>query len=378
MNRSADVSFHPTPSVPANRAGMGAIVLDEKNFRDPPAEWVGVSSWPCWQTFQEMHGEWFAKRERESEWVYPLRLEEQVRGVYQSSAALSDADVSAEEAYWDLCRRFGAVTWGKGVPLKSPIMHKAVLNPPDDKFDPQLLQLMLSLGWTEHHVRAVPQLIRGADHALERTWSIAGRCICQQEFLDQLESLKSLWRKLPQNVRPNFPFALMPESGAAPQSGRKITHPQRIEFYSQLQQFLNHWKLMQLTTWDLPEPQGLVTIDPVSFSRGELSSTIPPSFPLQREDELSPTLATAHDHRARAQGIDDLTKFETYAQIWKINFFDAILQRRYGAAGQSMSVTERRGVLAELLLLSSDRIKKYLTFRNGLRSGHRSSLKECR
>jgi len=327
---------------------------------------------PHWRQFMAAHADWYHARQQESEFVYPLPL----RHLFSFAGyfSLSEANIGAESSYTKLCRSFDAVTWHAEQPLKSTLMFRH----PVPGFSSELLQGMLKLGWTEAHVAAVPQLLLIGDHALRRAQSIAGRLACKPQYVEDLYQLRNSWEELPGTVRPGFPLR-RPE--VLPSSSSCI--PAEVlpigDFMHQLISFLDKWELIQLTTWHLPEPQGLQCYVPATG--GGRPKTAPLGFPVQERDALGRNFLRRHRDRAGKSGIDDLDRHELYRHLWEIEFWEFVLGNRYvlGTRGrQAPSAEQQRTLLGYLLELHPDRIKQYQRMRNRLKAGSIVTLRRLR
>ncbi|MCA9092665.1 MAG: hypothetical protein KDA68_04210 [Planctomycetaceae bacterium] len=334
-----------------------------------------VSSNLRWNEFLQRHGDWYATRQDEGEFVYPLQVDENLKLQFRNLFQVGESELIAERDYFEICRVHHAITWQNGLPLISPLMASCVDRQQCAGSIDAMQELGRSIGWTNRQVEAVSTLMSHGDDARERTQSIAGRWICHPEYRTQLASLRQQWIQLSYNERPLFPL-----QRASPPENRALhtdlfRSPELDEFVHQLIAFLDRWQLMQLTTWEIAEPQGIQMIAPDGVVAGELRNRNPVAFPLQVQDGVSNEYVSFHEHLARGRGIDDLSRFDTYRQIWRIDFLENLLHRRYDSTNQVRGFqTKVQGFIAEYIELHVDRIKKYRGWRNRFRKGEITSL----
>jgi len=327
-----------------------------------------------WNQFLSSHRDWFNNRQQESDFVYPLPL--RFRLSFVEYFGISSANEAAESRYAELCRDFHAVTWHRGQPLNSPMMEGLLSCAPLNPFPDELLQGMLKLGWTEANIAAVPVLLQIGDHALGRAQSIAGRLVCKPEYLRELFELKCHWEELPAVIRPGFPLrrpeTILTETPPEPNAVLPISG-----FMQLLIRFLDKWELIQLTTWLIPEPQGLQRYVPQTG--GGRPESAPLGFPVQERDGLGRVFMRRHRQRAGESGLNDLDRHQLYRHLWEIEFWEFVLVNRYVLEMRSDSTDEQsRMLLGQLLDLHPDRVKQYQRIRNRLKSGLIATLRRVR
>ena len=83
----------------------------------------------------------------------------------------------------------------------------------------------------------------------------AGWLVLDPEFRQQRDELAAGWADFAQRERCCFPLRASVAVPSAPSPAR-IARPAVSEFQAKLDQFLLHWGLAGMATWDLPEPQG--------------------------------------------------------------------------------------------------------------------------
>ena len=107
------------------------------------------------------------------------------------------------------------------------------------------------------------RLVRIPGRYLERLRGVAGWLLTEPEFLRDCETLEHEWRSLADDFRPRFPLRY-------DKFRLEILHNQTAEmgsaeytkFASAFVAFCDRWGLIGMQTWDPPEPQGILFLNP--------------------------------------------------------------------------------------------------------------------
>ena len=239
---------------------------------------------PAWADFKALCPLWVGSRLRESTVIY--RLPTFVLPTLQLTLGLSEDDVSAEMRFDELCLRMCAVA----ICNDRPIPYRWLL-PAPAPFPRKRIEAMLNLGWTEAQIRKVPQMLQIANDISERVESIAGRRICNPEFLAERDRLRVEWAALPENQRPQFPLPRTPRLSQLVGWLQATEAPQALgAFLRTFDGFCERWHLLGMATWDLPDPMGPMwpemTAKPQSGADDALVLRSPYDFPILDSDRV--------------------------------------------------------------------------------------------
>ena len=245
-----------------------------------------------------------------------------------SPPLLDEASAKAERELADLCRKHGAVGCWPGRPI--PYAPLAPCPIPLDESEFQ------RLGWTRSIQLRARQALTKAEEAGQRLKGYVGWLLTEPPFLAEVSGLRERWDALSERQRPTFPLARpLPLPGLA--SGAASAPPALAEFAAAVQQFLDRWGLMQLTTWDLPDPQGPWLASPLrpgapAMPRHGVHLILPLHYPLQGDDNLLDQILTFQRQYAREQGLDEslagLAHYRVYANMLDVLHLERMIRAR--------------------------------------------------
>lgn len=286
--------------------------------RSEPELVSGLIDWATlWQTFLAAHGPWWDRHQATGP-AYALP-EPVVRRLGEAQsykdtqhrtrhALLSEDDVATEMAFGEACAKFGTST--VGVYNGRPIQFSLLGSPPPPMSTSVLME---QLGWDRILLRAagVSDLQRAheqTDQARHRLLGFAGYLTFDKQYQLEKRPLQERWAAL--DVQPLFPFRAnihdQPPSFAlgARRQGTRLPETTST-FLDDLGAFLRKWQLIELTTWDLPWPQGPLGSIPVDLARRLLGPTqnvstlpayyeVPSSVDVREETRMQQQMAAEH------------------------------------------------------------------------------------
>ncbi len=231
------------------------------------------------------------------------------------------------------------------------------------------------LEWTNEDIQKAK---RGEDLATklsEGHLAASGRFIVNQDFLNEMNSLRDAWTELPANTRPLFPLAVRGLRAFA-------TPPE--SFVRQFQTFASKWRVQEVLMWHL------AILDPVALAPEEDRNAIYES--LQANSELPTAFSLSsvaphsrgriyRNHRARseADGIDDHNHVQTYINFLRIHHWKRVLDFRYPTLKRpSDFISRRNSLIASFCHLSEEQIKRLSNKMSQMRRGTSRSLKGTR
>jgi len=228
-------------------------------------------------------------------------------------ALLSEAEVAAEEAFRQTCEEYGTST--VGVHNGCPVLFSLLCSPPPLRsIAPELVD---RLGWAQILPSGtVDARLQGAqkqsEQARRRILGFAGYLTFNEQYQAEKESLQERWAAL--DVQTPLPFRAnvhdQPPSFMAPSArprGKRLPDATST-FLNDLGTFLRKWQLMELTTWDLPWPQGpLGNIPPdlVRLIHGPTHnvSTLPAFYDLPSSVQVREEIRTQQQMAAEQVGL---------------------------------------------------------------------------
>jgi len=332
---------------------------------------------PSWAEFTQRHYDWVQSRLRENVVLY--RLPAQALDTLRVTVSLTDDEVRAEEQFDQLCLGFRAVA----VCNNRPIGYEWLL-PPGAALPELLVSSMSKLGWTEDQIRKVPRLCQIGDDISRRVQSIAGRRICNPEFLADRDRLRIDWMAIPDNDRPQFPLARTPKILRRVEWLELERVPRAIAaFLKGFDGFCTKWDLRGMATWDLPHPLGPMW--PEMLSKPDLGPgdslvlTTPHDFPVIVNDRVGVLASEQHEQSARSRGITDMKRWQTYARLLEIDHWERVVSTRYpGRRRPRNFITSLEATIAQIIHRDPERVQKYRKQLRSLKLGRRKSLSRHR
>lgn len=275
----------------------------------------------------------------------------------RNQSFIDEKEATSEEAFTQLCDNYQSVGVWNGTPISC-----ALLKPPAHP----LSAITSLMPWWNDAANAAElnALTDRLAQTRERLKGIAGWLMTDHSFLSQLAELKQEYEAINVSKRPVFPL-----TRTVVAYGSKSDSKTAKGFHSSLVNFFNRFGLMQLVTWELPEPQGPYFSDPLpanSPARPErgLYLYIPLSYPVTRNDDLLEMISRRQLEMARSLKMDErlarLTSHVTYSHAFAIDFLDRAIQSRFK--------TEPRGLVAAIQEAASRVINKQESYVKELRT----------
>ena len=323
------------------------------------------------RTLHSNHPEWASKTIRQ-EPLYAIPYEALSN---HQLANLFDTTVKAEREFSQLCRDHHCIGfWGRNA------IHYHHLTRVPLQIDPVLRS---QLGWSMQQANSITSLHGSSDTAHERLLGVTGWLTTEPMYLQEVEILKTEYDSLPLELQPRFPLAR-----ALTYSGhdRQEQLPEPVTaFHQTVCHFLDRWGLMDLTTWDLPNPQGplLPNLLPEGPARPEhgVHIYVPLHYPLQGDDGLLQRVREAQQQQATMLGIPSgfggITHHTQYAQMFRALYIElAILSRFPRRIRGIVSILE--AVIATQLGISLESTRRLRKWIKACRSGRRERIPRLR
>lgn len=336
----------------------------------------GKSFADTWSRFESDHADWLSVRSGENRIVYafpPEVTELRLRLLY----GLSDHELQAEQDFAVLCKAWPAVGVDDGGPIAYRWLRPEV-PPPNDN-------LMRELGWTSEQIEQALELCGKADSVDARMASALGRLTCSPRFIEERNLLRTKWDALPEASKPCFPLHRSPRLPSAECVGESFDgaplsasdlQAELVEFTAALDRFCDDWRITSFATWDLPDIDGPKWPDPLfqSTEAGRQVYDTPWHFPLQAADGLGSPIQAEHAGIGAEKGVDDHGSWQTYRQMFLIDFWEGVIRSRYPNQQQHGFVTKLLGFVADIVQLDTERVIKLRKTISAFRRGNRRSL----
>jgi hypothetical protein len=336
---------------------------------------------PAWAEFGRRHSQWLAERLAESDVVY--RVPQVVLDLLWTNLNLDAVNLAAEEAFDKLCLASKAV----GVWSNRPIGYRWLLPATPTPFAKSQLESLTALGWTREQVKKVPGLLPLMDDVSKRLQSVAGRRICNPEFLAERDQLRNAWNSLADGERPMLPLSRTRQLPAIP-GGLEVIDVKGeskalADFLIGFGEFCERWSLLGMATWDLPELGGLnwpeLASTPQSSHARAVTFRSPVDFPVLDSDGLGAIARDQHVAAAKKVGVEDLKRWETYARLFEIDHWERVLRTRYAEGARPRDyVTFLEASIGKIIHRDVERVHKLRKQLRGLKSGRRNRLSSAR
>ena len=191
----------------------------------------------------------------------------------------------------------------------------------------------------------------------------AGRLISSKEFLNERDDLRRIAEGLDLGLV--LPLERKLTDVTNPDDGNLR---ERVEqFQKEKLRFLNRWALMQLTTWDLPVPQGPLEEMPLSTlvtlfgADAVVSNVYPEYFTIPRSD-MQQRLGRIRFPGSRAEALGraiEPGRPDLYERAYEMWFCEFALRQRFPEMGLPRgAVTHLSAAFAETLEVQEERVKE--------------------
>jgi hypothetical protein len=332
--------------------------------------------------FKERHADWLRKTPPDQP-VY--RLPDSViqvlgRPGYRRVPILGTTDVAVEEKFNVLCSEMRAIgIWADrpvtfvclGAPLGLPPLTKARIK---------------SLGWSAAQALQAQEAVRKANDASLRLKGYIGWLVSDRQFLAERDSLAERWRNFTREQRPSFPLRRLV---ALPELPRDAVPAAKeiIDFQSMLDAFLDRWSLVQLVTWDLPEPQGplmpaLFAANAPAMPKHGIHIVLPVHYPLTAGDGLLHDIQRQQAQLALDNDLDTsiagLPHFEILAQMFDVSHIEKTARSRYRSKRGDGFVAALEAAIGAELDVDPDHVTRLRKGISKCLRGRRSSIRWLR
>lgn len=331
-----------------------------------------------WKDFSKRHETWVRARAKDG---VTLCLPWDALGAALRLYKLDESEEAAEVEFAELCRQWQAIGYG----CASPIRYSPLLEPaPMPTIGKKQAEELLELGWERDDIESYNANRLPHKRLLYRWTSATGRLLSREDFLAERDSVRSIWQSIPFSVSPDLPLTLPASLSRRIKLGNVRIVPvpaAQQEFWREFLLFCERWQIIEMATWDLPLPQGPRSSGlPLGRCReGTVEFHTPWHFPLEKSDGQGDAVYAAHADQCRVYGVDDHESWETYASLLTVSHWQTVCAERYPKARRVSDFSFRLDqLLAEVLSMSEERVKKLRSLLRSLQSGSRTSLKGYR
>jgi len=341
------------------------------------------SSWHA-HGLRSVSGEIAAFREHFPAWLDDTRptycLPDKVIEPLSGWKGYSSDAANREKAFGALCRNLGGV----GLWANQVVCHRFVGT---EAIRPHTRSEMQSVGWSLGQQRMVENAQKQVAISNLRLRGYLGWLVTDPGFAREKDQLQQCWSALAVEESVALPLRRplqLPRqlpTFAVPQQARAAS-PAGASFFEQVESFLNRWGLVELTTWELPLPQGPLL--PASLPPGSpalpthgVHVVLPLHYPLADNDGLVGLIQKQQAEQARAQGLDGLAglqHYESWAQMFEVDFFERAIRARFDADAAAGLVRQIELALASYLKLSTGHVARLRGGINACRNGRRESI----
>lgn len=360
-------------------------MTERRSKRETPATFTieGALTFanPLLREFSERHRGWLDRHATNSPaYLLPSPVIADQSGQFRrrQPAILQEADAEIETDFAALCGRLNAIGIWQSRPVLFPYLGEQPPLPTREE--------MLSRGWSNAQVLAAQAAADRAADATLRLKGYVGWLVIDPQFLSERDNLKTFWGNLRPTERPSFPLQrAVPLT--SPPGGRQASR-EVSQFQTALAAFLDRRGLMQLASWDLPQPQG--PLIPASFPanapampRHGLHIVLPIHYPLTGTDGLLQRIREQQVELARQNNLDPslagLGRYEVFAQMLEVEHIERAIRSRYGRPGQRGGfVTALEFAIAAALGVRIDHVKRLRKGIAACKRGRRSSIRWLR
>lgn len=328
---------------------------------------------------------WLGARLAESDIVAALPRFDECDGgwatVWQAALPpLSGPEATAETLLSRACAAAGMLGVGPGGFVNAPVPEQSVPGQPVRRIaDPAAeLGAMRALGWASRHLHQAGHAADAADDLRRRVTGAAGWLVTRPEFLTERDTLRDGWAAVSEFERPPLPLRRSVRLDHPPPGGEFADESPPTAFQRLLDRFCDRWRLLGMTTWNLPHPEGPLWAEgwPVRPGAAEGSEAVdtPWHFPLLDRDGLGELLGGRHRSRARNHGFTDQGRWETYARLLAVDFWERVARSRSSDRPRPRAFVSRLDpLLGDLAGCNAARVPKLRSELAALRTGRRSS-----
>jgi hypothetical protein len=335
---------------------------------------------PDWETFRQKHGRWgmLASLESPLYCLHTPAITSLSRFTIRKVPWLSKEDTEAERAFTLLCEQHRAVGCWQKVQVCCPY-----LTGPGPSHD--LRQVQDTLGWTPAQLLLAQSLLQGSQERKDRLKGYMGWLLTEPAFLQQLRQLSDRWHELPGDRRPLFPLGRINRYPISTPDEDLSSNAKG--FHQDLKNFLDRWGLVQLSSWELPEPQGpllpnLLPSNSPAIPVHGIHLVLPLHYPLQGDDTL---IQQIYDFQRQAvqqleldKSLAGLPHFRAYAALFDVLHVERVIRSRLKGSAPAGFVLAMEQAVATGLNCSLDSVKKFRKCISACQRGRRIEVPRLR
>jgi hypothetical protein len=245
--------------------------------------------------------------------------------------------------------------------------------------------LLAACGWTAPQGATIQTGTGQSDIAHDRLLGVVGWLLTEPVFLNGVAQLQAEYEALPAGTRPNFPLGRVVCLDGSELSEAEFPAATSA-FAVKLRQFLDRWGLIQVATWDLPDPQGPFL--PNSLPEGPARPVhgihifVPLHYPLQGDDDLLRRVRGFQRQQAATMGMPPgfggISHHAQYAQMFRLIHLERTVRGRFQNRVPRGIVSALEAAAHQYLSISEASIRRLGTWIRKCRRGKRASIKQLR
>lgn len=321
--------------------------------------------------------------DRYPEWTRALPRDEPVYAIPEDAIeglaltrVFGSETLAAERAFSRACREHGIVgVWGRYTVAYHLLTRQPLL------LDNSIVR---KLGWNHRQLGMIRGAAGLAEVAADRLRGVVGWLMTEPPFLAELAGLRGRYEALPAADRPQFPLGRVVILNDPGTLGTELP-ASTSAFTGDLRQFLDRWGLMQLTTWDLPDPQGPLLPDmlPAGAPARPVHGVhlfVPIHFPLQGDDDLLSRVREFQRQQATelglAPGFGGVAHHAQYAQMFRLIHLDRTVRGRFGNRPPRGIITALEAAAASFLGIGGESVHRLWKWIRACKHGDRQTIRK--
>lgn len=297
----------------------------------------------------------------------------------ENALQLSDDDIAVEQRLAEHARRRNsfAISFPASILTPELIWTPALTwipsgafdlfpTPVPSKIDEKRLQ---AAGMDASYVEELANLLQG-EHLTDirdRALGAIGGLLCHAGFRAETQTLRTLWRNIPAYARPRLPLGRIHVPVTNDEATDPLTSSLIGEFRARFLAFLDRWQLMEMSTWDFPNPLEFHPVDPRYDPNLRPATSVITSvsglIPLNKSDRrISAPVSARHREFRRELNLEILeNKWESYAQLARLRRLEMALQSRVRAhPSMSWPIPGLASLLGELMPCDEGHVHRLL------------------
>lgn len=291
--------------------------------------------------------------------------------------------LTAEREFSRVCREHGIVgVWGRDTVAYHHLTRRPLQVDQLPLDNPAVQQL----GWSGRELGLLRIAAGRGSPTPGRLLGVIGWLLTEPPFLADLGRLRSEYEALPPDDRPQFPLgrAVVLEG---PAGQRTELPPATVAFAADLRTFLDRWGLIQLATWDLPDPQGpllpdLLPADAPARPAHGVHLFVPVHYPLQGDDDLLRRVREFQRQRASELGLDagfgGVAHHAQYAQMFRLIHLDWAVRGRFPGRAPRGLVSATEAAASAYLGIGGESVRRLWKWVRACRAGRRATIPRLR